>query len=139
MGIKQLLSAFVVGSSWLIFVTFFRIFYRYEENQKFSANNCIQRIFNVTPYYFYTLVAPFYFGVMSIFGVILKKYLDISIYSAFVLVALLSSLVISIAITRCDLYTFSPVRLREQYFSVLQIHSFFFVVVIANLLRFLSF
>ena len=134
MKFKDLLTAFVVGSSWLVFAPFFRIFYNY--GPQYHKKNCIEKNLHIKPYHFYTVAAPFYFGIMSVLGVFLSKYY--SIYTAFGIVALLSATIVSTAITICDLYTFSPERLKQQYFGILKYHSFFYLVVIVGLYRFIT-
>lgn len=129
---KKLFSAFIIGSSWIVFSWFFKTFYNYKS--QYSSENCITGILGVDPYYFYTLAAPLYLGLMSVLGVYLSNYMHI--YIAFFIVALLSALFVSVAITQCKVYTFSDKRLTQQYMGILKYHILFYFF-IANLYLYL--
>jgi hypothetical protein len=131
--ISDLLKTFIIASSWIVFAPFFHTFYNYKS--QYNPDNCIQEILGLDPYYFYTLATPLYFGVMSMLGVLLSQQFNLDLHAAFLIVALLSTTAISIAITKCKVYTFSPERLQQQYLGLLKYHTLFYVVVIASLVK----
>ena len=128
---EKALKAFLVGSSFPAFILFFIGFHAY--SGKFRRKNCINQWFSMEPYFFYTLIAPLYMGSMSVLAVLLAKYAKISVRASFFAVSIVSFLIVSAAITVCDIYQFSKKRLREQYVRLLGYHIFLYNVVIANL------
>lgn len=132
-----LIKTFIVGSSWLIFAPFFHTFYNYRT--QYNRENCINKILEIDPYYFYSLATPLYFGVMSVIGMLLTNYFQWNIHLIFGIVGLISALGISIAITHCNLYTFSKQRLYQQYIGLLTYHSLFFAIIIPTLIKFVEF
>lgn len=125
------LKAFITGSSLPAFALFFIGFYG---NKKYiSTQNCVTKMFNIEPYTFYTIAAPLYLGVMSMLAVLLNRWYKFSIRESFFVVSLISPMIVSFLITYCDIYTFSPGRLTEQYFRLLIYHSVIYNLVIAML------
>lgn len=128
---KDALKAFLIGSSFPAFFLFFIGFHSY--TNKFNKNNCIAAWFKMEPYYFYTLVAPVYMGTMSMLAILLCKYAKIAVRTSFFIVSIVSTLLVSTAITMCDVYRFSKTRLKEQYIRLLGYHFFLYNIVIVNL------
>ena len=127
-------KAFLIGSSWISFVIFFRAFYRYNKHAMIQPTNCIQRLLNnMDPYYFYTLTAPLYLGTMSMLAIILTQLFNIKSYYSFFIIGIISATIISTSITVCDLYKFSKSRLREQYMWLYLYHSLVFGVLISGI------
>lgn len=125
------LTAFIVGSSWPAFVLFFMGFHSYDK--KFNKNNCIEKIFDTDPYYFYTILAPVYMGTMSMGAVWLHNYYNISIRAAFLIISLISASLVAVSITVCDVYNFSQERLIEQYLRLIVYHLLLYNLIIATL------
>ena len=99
----------------------------------YHKKNCIAGIFKMEPYFFYTIIAPVYLGLMSVFAVMIYQHYKISIRKAFLIISIISPIVVSTAITLCKVYTFSKSRLREQYIRLFGYHMFLFNAVIANI------
>lgn len=128
---KDALKAFLIGSSFPSFVLFFIGFHTY--SGKFHNKNCIARWFNIEPYFFYTLVAPVYLGLMSVKAVLMSRYFQISMRTSFFIVSIISAILVSGGITVCHIYRFSKKRLREQYLRLLGYHILLYNIIIANL------
>ncbi len=120
--LKSILTAFLIGSSWLIFIVFFRAVYQYKQHNAFRPNNCIPRLFQMEPYDWYTQTAPLYFGLMSILAILIHTFFGISVTTSYILMFIISVISISTAITFCQLYRFTPDRLIWQYFFILVYH-----------------
>jgi hypothetical protein len=122
------LKAFIVGSSLPAFALFFIGFYG---NKKYiSAQNCVTKMLGIEPYIFYTIGAPLYMGVMSMLAVLIGRQYRIPTRQAFFAVSLLSPIIVSFLITYCDIYNFSPYRLKEQYLRLFVYHSMLYNLVI---------
>ena len=128
---KNILLSFVVGSSFLSFFLFFMGFHTY--SNKYNKENCVSQWFKLEPYYFYTLLAPVYLGLMSVFALLIHQYTKISIRKSFLIISLLSPIIVSMAITKCKIYDFSKQRLMEQYLRLMVYHILLFNGIIANL------
>lgn len=134
-NIKNIFLAFIIGSSWMTFVLLFYGFYGYQG--KFNPNNCIENILNIEPYYFYTLFAPLYIGLMSALAIILHLYYHIPIRQSYFMIGIISAICISITITYCDVYQFTRERLFQQYLRLQIYHYLIYSIVIANIYIFL--
>ena len=128
---ENVLKAFLIGSSFPAFVLFFIGFHAY--SGKFRKKNCIAQWFNIEPYFFYTLIAPVYMGLMSVLAILISCYFQISIRTAFFIVSIISTVIVSTAITVCKVYRFSKERLREQYLRLLGYHLLLYNIIISNL------
>jgi len=122
------LKAFIVGSSLPAFALFFIGFYG---NKKYiSAQNCVTKTLDIEPYIFYTVGAPLYMGLMSMLAVLISEQYRISIQQSFFIVSLLSPIIVSFLVTYCDIYTFSPRRLKEQYLRLFVYHFMLYNLII---------
>ena len=134
-NIKNIFLAFIIGSSVITFINFFIGLSHYIG--KFNKNNCVEKIFGMEPYVFYTFVAPFYLGFYSSIGAFLHLYFNLNITLSYLLVGIIGAIITSILITYCQIYNFTPKRLRQQYLR-LQIYYFLiFSVIVANTYRYL--
>ena len=124
----KLATAFIIGSSWIIFIYFFRVVHRYKRTSVFKEGNCVEQWFGMEPYDLYTQYAPLYLGIMSAIAMSIHLYSKLSVHQSYSLVGLISPVLVSITITVCDLYTFTPGRLYEQYFYLLISHLIIFNV-----------
>jgi hypothetical protein len=122
------LKAFIVGSSLPAFALFFIGFYG---NKKYiSTENCVTKTLDIEPYIFYTIGAPLYMGLMSMLAVLISQQYKLSIQKSFFIVSLLSPIIVSFLITYCDIYTFSPHRLKQQYLRLFVYHFMLYNLVI---------
>ena len=128
---KKFLKAFLAGSSFPAFFLFFIGFHG--NSEKYNKKNCISRWFDKESYFFYTLIAPPYMGLMSVLAVMINQYFKITIRKAFFIISIISPILVSVAITQCNIYTFSKIRLKEQYLRLLGYHMFLFNIIIANI------
>jgi hypothetical protein len=128
---KQLLKAFIIGSSWLVFVMLFVGFFNYRG--KLNPSNCMTNILGFDPFMTYAIIAPLYIGSMSVLAIMIKNRYDISTRKAFFLVGIVSALIVSIVITVCRVYNFSKQRLFEQYIRLQLYHFILYSGIIANL------
>lgn len=127
--LKSILTAFLIGSSWPIFIIFFRAVYRYKLKRAFNPDNCIPRLFQMEPYDWYTQHAPLYLGLMSALAIIIHHFFNLSIIVSYSLIGIISSILVSTAITLCRFYNFAPNRLQWQYFYLLMYHFITFNVI----------
>ena len=128
---KNLLKAFLVGSSFPSFILFFLGFHRYVGT--YHKKNCIAGVFKMEPYFFYTIIAPIYLGLMSVCAAMIDQHFKVSVRKAFFIISVISPVIVSTAITLCKVYTFSKDRLRQQYLRLFGYHMLLFNVVIANI------
>ena len=130
---KNILKAFLIGSSWVSFIIFFLGFHYYID--KFNKNNCIERLLKIEPYYAYTILAPFYIGLMSALAVICNIYFKMSTTHSFLLIGFISALIVSIVIRYCDVYNFTESRYIEQYIRLQFYHFALFSIIIASIYK----
>lgn len=126
---RDLVAAFIIGSSLPAFASFFMGFNSLNESS-INPNNCFG---SDDMYYGYTIVAPLYIGSMSAIAAYINNKYDLSVRESFAIISVISVLLVSIMITLCDVYDFSDRRLWVQYFYLLLFHSFTYVVVVATL------
>ena len=69
----QLFKAFIAGSSFPAVILFYHGFNSLQSKYKMENMNKLLR--NIDPYYIYTLLAPLYFGIMSIIAILLPMIL----------------------------------------------------------------
>ena len=93
---------------------------------------------NIDPYYLYTIVAPIYFGIMSIIAIVISQVMKINIRLSYFIVSLISPVLVSLFIKLNNLYTFSNKRWIQQYIYLLLFHLFAYNVVIANVYIFIK-
>ena len=122
------LKAFIVGSSLPAFALFFIGFYANKKH--ISSQNCVTKTLDLEPYIFYTIGAPIYMGLMSMLAVLISQQFKLSIQQSFCVVSLISPIIISFLITYCDIYTFSPRRLKEQYIRLFAYHFMLYNLII---------
>lgn len=134
-NLRELFSGFVVGASFLSFILFFIGFGDYKIKGGYNKDSCIYRLLNKDPYMIYTILAPLYMGVMSMLAVALSIYTRLSLRMGYLIISLISTILVSITITICDVYNFSTDRYREQYLRLLFYHLFLYNVIIVNVYK----
>ena len=132
---KKIFTAFISGASWPAFVLFFNGFHSYVDTGILKPNKCINNLSYMNPYYLYTIVAPFYLGIMSAIAVGLHLSLKWSLSFSFALISIISAILISIIITICDIYNFTTERLHRQYLYLIIYHFIIYNLIIANIYR----
>ena len=110
----------------------------YSSRNNYNKENCLVNIFSIEPYYAYTLIAPLYIGFMSVIAVYVSKRFTISIRKAFAIIGIISAIIVSLAITYCNIYTFDRTRLTEQYFRLLLYHFILYVIIIATIYEYIN-
>ena len=136
--IKNILLAFVIGSSWLSVGLWFKWFHDYKINNKYDENNCVKEILGIDLYYFYTLFAPIYIGFLCSCAVMISIYFKYSIRKSFFIISLISPILVFIAINICRVYNWNDERYREQLFRLLIFHSLLYNVINVSLYKILE-
>ena len=94
---KQLLKAFIIGSSFFAFILFFLGFGSIQH--QVNKNNCVEKYIGINTYGAYTIIVPFYLGLMSAIAIYIQDRYDMSIRKAFFLIGIISAIIVSIVIT----------------------------------------
>ena len=132
---KNILIAFLIGSSWISIIAWFIGFHGYVG--KFNENNCIKNMFETDPYFVYTIIAPLYIGCMSALAILISIYTELSVRQSFIIIGLISPIFVSIAIKKCNIYDFTDTRYVEQYFRLICYHFMLYNVLIVNVYKLL--
>ena len=106
------LLAFLIGSSYPVFVSFF-----------LSVQNRPDSLMNYT-FKDYSLIAPLYLGLMNVLGLCLFP------KNRFVWTGILSGLTVATVATLMDSYNFTQAQWNQYYLRILLKHFFTFNVVI---------
>ena len=113
----EYLKAFVIASSYAVFVSFFIgagfLFHKKNYN-----------------YHRYTLVAPLYLGVMNMLGLYLSRRFDWSMNQRFLYTGLLSGTVVAIFATATNAYNFTKNEWLRYYLILITHHVLTYVVII---------
>ena len=134
--INDISKAFISGCCWPVFVPFFWGFKSLKS--QYNNKNMEQLLGNIDPYFLYTIVAPIYFGLMSIITVVISTFMKTNIRLSYFITSLISPILISLFIRLNDLYVFSDKRWIKQYILLLTFHSFAYNVIIANIYKFIN-
>ena len=117
------LSAFVIGSSYAVFLQFF-----------IGAGFIVKgRNYD---YPSYTLVAPLYLGLMNMLGLYLSEKCGWSLNKRFLLTGLLSGVIVSNFSTMTNAYTFTESEWMQYYMILISQHIFSFAVIVNLLTRY---
>ena len=118
---NEYLRAFIIGSSWPVFVYYFYVVAQYNFAKKYS-------------YEHYTLFAPVFLGILNMFGLFLSKYYYLTRVNRFLITGLIGATLVSIFITIFKVYDFTTTeRWIQQYVGLYIIYLFVYGVV-ANLI-----
>jgi hypothetical protein len=134
--LRDIVTAFIIGASLPAFILFFTGFYALRDS--YNPENCLTHITGVDTYYAYTLIAPMYIGVMSAIAVYLSKTYNLTTHQAFTIIALISATIVSVAITYCEMYNWTPERLNYQYFKLFFYHAVLYIVIIATIYNYIE-
>jgi magnesium-transporting ATPase (P-type) len=114
----EYIKAFVIGSSWLVFVLFFYAVEQLSDVRTYSFKN-------------YAFEAPLFLGLLNVFGLFISKQFDLSRTTRFLLTGIIGAIIIAITITVTDAYNFKTnQRWLEQYFLIFLWYIFAFFVVV---------
>lgn len=127
----QLFKAFIAGSSFPAVILFYHGFNSLQSKYKMENMNKLLR--NIDPYYIYTLLAPLYFGIMSIIAILLSMILKLHFRYGYFLISLISPLFVSIFIKYYDVYIFDNTRWIKQYLYLYIYHMINYNLIIANI------
>lgn len=123
--VKSYLTAFIAGSSLPVFAMFFMAVANYKK----------EGIINFS-YERYSLLAPFYFGMMSMFAIFLMRWMKISLQSAFFIVSIISVIFITSFIKYINVYKFKEQKMwNKQFVTVSLAHFFTYNIVIYLILK----
>ena len=127
---KNILTGFIIGSSFPVFLLFFLGFARLKKY--IDKENCFYNIFgdNMDIYFVYTIIAPLYLGIMSACAVAIHEFTKLPIIYSFLITHIASALFISILITKCDIYEYNFKKLNQQYFNIIISHIIAYSIVV---------
>ena len=75
----EYINAFIIGSSWPVFISFFLVVGRMEKNYSYET---------------YTLLAPFMIGLFNVLSLVLAKHFKLSTRNRFILIGVLAPLIV---------------------------------------------
>ena len=111
--INKYLRAFVIGSSFLVFLPFFYSVYGFKkENFNFS-------------YDVYTFLAPPVLGLMNVVSLLLANKFNISKKERFLLASLIAPTIVLMTIITFNIYNYS---LKEWISHVVQLYLLYFII-----------
>ena len=90
--INNIIKAFISGCCWPVFIPFFIGFNTLKS--QYNKKNMIELLGNIDPYYLYTIVAPIYFGIMSIIAVVISTVMKINVRLSYFIISLISPIIV---------------------------------------------
>lgn len=115
--VAKAIQAFIIGSSWPIFIWYFVPVSTYGELANFDYKS-------------YTFVAPIFLGLLNMIGLLVSKQFGWSKFTRFVLTALMGATFIGIYITLNKIYNYNTqAEWISHYQGLLLIYFFVFVIV----------
>ena len=133
---KDYIKAFIIGSCWFSFVLLFIGFGNTQDHV--DTNNCAEKITGISTYHFYTIAAPIYLGIMSAIAIWIRNKYQISTRKAFFIIGIISAIIVSVLITVCHVYNWTPERYHLQYIKLQFYHFVLYSIIIASLYLFLE-
>ena len=116
-SISRYLRAFVIGSSYAVFISFFIGVGYLAEKKKYD-------------YYQYTLIAPLYLGLMNVIGLRLSERFGWSVNRRFLFTGLMSGIIVANFATITKAYNFTQEEWLQYYFILITQHVISFAVII---------
>ena len=110
---NEYLRAFVIGSSCLVFLTYFWCVSRFKK-EKFN--------FSYTPY---TFLAPVSLGLMNVLSLFLAKQFNLSKRNRYLLISILAPTLVMITVTVFNIYNYTFQRRISHY---IQLYLLYFIV-----------
>ena len=116
---NEYLKAFIIGSSWPVFISFFYTVSKYPTTmKKFSYDH-------------YTFVAPLFLGFLNAFGLFLAKRYNWTRMQRFLITSIIGATWVALIITLFKVYNFSTInRWIWQYFSLYVAYLFIFGIIV---------
>ena len=96
------LKQFVIGSSWLVSLSFLYAAAFHRPNKNYTYEN-------------YSLVAPVWFGLWNIISLIMAEHFGLTMRMRFLIVSVISCLCIMTIVTKFKSYDFTEKELNEYY------------------------
>ncbi len=110
------LRAFILGSSWAVFVLFFLAV------MKLTNKNYT--------YEFYTVVAPVYLGLMNVLSLYLAEKYNLTLRQRFLLIGILSPLIVIMIAKIGNVYNYTTTEWLGYYCYIILKHMFIFNVIV---------
>jgi hypothetical protein len=127
----DIFKAFLSGCCWPVFAPFFWGFNALKPT--YNNDNMIKLVGKNDPYYLYTLLAPLYFGTMSVIALLVSTYFKLNIRLSYLIITLISTMNISLLIKLNNVYNFSSERWIKQYLYLLLFHGYAYNLIIVNI------
>lgn len=122
----EYIKAFIIGSSWPVFVLFFYAVDQLNDVRNYSFKN-------------YAFEAPVFFGLLNMFGLFISKEFDLLRTTRFLLTGMIGALIIAIVITVTHEYNFkTEQRWLEQYILLFIWYIFAFFIIVNTIDFYLS-
>ena len=116
-------KAFIVGSSWPVFITFFNAVSRFVDTNTINID-----------YVKYSKLAPFLLGLLNVCGLWISRKFHLSCGARFVLTGIIGATVVSLFITKNKIYNYNTkAQWREHYVNLYVLYFITFVVVIGGI------
>jgi hypothetical protein len=110
------LKSFVIGSSWFVFILFFLSVMKIK-NKNYS-------------YELYTIIAPFYLGLMNMLSLYLANKYKLSLRQRFLLIGIISPLIVIIFAKLSNSYNYTSKKWYEYYVYIIVKHMLIFNIII---------
>lgn len=120
----NILKAFVIGSSWFVFVPFFIVVSGYHKKKTINFS-----------YYCYSLLAPLWFGIWSAIAALISTKMRINPTVTFLGVSIISPLIIASLITIFPIYDWNTKNQLKHNISLFMFHFLTFNAFIATLYK----
>ena len=140
------LREFVIGSSYLVVVLFYRSVYSsiqkkklsdpeyfdtlYEKEIPFLWNKIWPGDYEYYSYFRYTITAPIYFGLWNILSLLIAEHFDLSLRMRFIVISIISSIFMMRFQTIYNIYDFET----NEEFTNYYIHIFIKYMLIWNII-----
>lgn len=110
---NEYLRAFVIGSSWLIFLPYFFVVSRFKK-EHFN--------FSYTPY---TFLAPVSLGLMNVISLFIAKHFNLSRRNRFLLISILAPTFVLASVIYFKVYNYTQ---EDWIIHIVSIYLFYFIV-----------
>jgi hypothetical protein len=121
---NEYLRAFVIGSSFLVFLPYFFVVSRFKKSY-FNYN-----------YKFYTFLAPIFLGLMNVVSLFIANQFNLSKKNRYLLISILAPTLVMITVTFFNVYNYTFQRRISHY---IQLYLLYFIVwnfVVFNLYKY---
>jgi hypothetical protein len=126
--LRDIVTAFIIGSSIPAVFLFYSGFYSYRGS--YNLENGTQPI---DTYFKYSLIAPLFFGTTSAIAIYLSKKYGMTTRQAMLIVSVIASTIVSLYITYRNVYAWSQERITQQYFILFFSYAILHILIIATI------